>query len=419
VKVELKESEDLQRKLSIEVEPDMVQAIMEKKFLEIRRTAELKGFRKGKAPLDIIKSLYADQVKLDAADDLIRETFTKAIEEKTLHVATRPKVTDLDYKEDGSFVYTAVVEVFPEIEKVNHDGLTFETINTEASDDEVEEVTEAYRKRFSDLRPLDREVRDGDVVVADLKKLFDPKNAVPQDSFAGSEIDLGNKMTVKEFREELPGMKAGEEKELTVKYDPDYPDPNFAGAEIRYHCKVKEVKERVLPEFNDAFAKSTGMAETALELKIKFREDIKKHKEDGQKRTRRREIIRQICENNQISVPTGLVNEYLDSVVEDYRKQNAQFDEAEVREQYRQIGINSMQWDFLWHTLAKQEGIEVLPEDTENWINGFAAANNTTPKEAEETLRQSGRAANLRESIHEEKVLEFLIDKATETPVKK
>ncbi len=83
---------------------------------------------------------------------------------------------------------------------------------------------------------------------------------MPQDSFPDSEIDLGNKMTVKEFGEVLPGMKVGEEKELTVKYDADYPDPTFAGAEIRYHCKVREVKERVLPEINDAFAKSTGMA---------------------------------------------------------------------------------------------------------------------------------------------------------------
>ena len=134
-------------------------------------------------------------------------------------------------------------------------------------------------------------------------------------------------------KQEIKDTKVGEEKELTVKYDTDYPDPTFAGAEIQYHCKVKEVKERILPEINDAFAKSTGMGETALEFKIKIREDIQKHKEDGQKRTRRREIIRQICENNQISVPNGLVNEYLDSVVEDYRKQNPQFNEAEVREQ--------------------------------------------------------------------------------------
>lgn len=419
MKIELKETGELERELSIEIASDSVKTAVEKKLAEVRAGAELKGFRKGKAPLDMIKSVYGDKVRMDVVDALIQESYPKAVEEKQLKVATRPMITALDFGENGELKYTAKVEVFPHVEQVKFDHLKLETAEIEVVDSEVDDAVEYLRKRHSEFRTLNRPAQETDVVVVDLKKLFDAKNTIPQNEFLGSEVDLANNLTVKEFREALPGLKAGDETEIMVKYDDDYTDPRFAGAEIRYHCTVKEVKERITPSFDDGFAKQTGMAETALELKLKIRENIKAQKEQDQKRLLKRQVVEQITTGNAVPIPEGLVAEYLNSVVEDFKKSGDKFDEKEVREQYRDVGINSMRWDLLWHRLTEQEKIEVLPADTENWINGFAQANNMTPQQAMDALRQSGRAARLRESLLEEKVLDFLIEKASKTVVKK
>ncbi len=419
MKVEVIDSKDLEREISVSIDADEVEAAMGKKFAELKRTVELKGFRKGKVPIDKIKELFGDQVKLDVADDIIKESYPKAVEKNNLKVATRPSITDLSFNDNGGLDYKAKMEVFPDIDSINLEGIKLESFGTETSDEEVDQAVDHMRKQASELRPLDREAKEGDVVVADMKKISDSKNAIPQDDFPDSQIDLGNNLTVKEFRKEIPGMKAGDEKEVLVKYDEDYSDPAFANAEIKYNCKVKTVNERILPEFNDAFAKMTGQAETALELRLKIRENLTAQKDSTQKRTFRTEIVEQVCKKNQVAVPQGLLTEYLESVAKEAKERTPDLNVEEMKTAYRETGENTIRWDILYHTLAEQEKIEVLPADTENWINGFAQANGMTAEQATQTLRQSGKVQGLLESLLEQKVLDFLTEKATISDVKK
>jgi trigger factor len=412
VKVELKQGEGLVRELSIEIPAETVQTETEKKFQEVQRTTTLKGFRKGKAPLTMIRSLFAEQVKADVVDDLIKTSLPEAVKGQSLNIAARPTLTDLKFTDDGGILYVAKVEIFPEVTTVNYEGLKVTAAPMEVADTEVNEVVEHIQKKFSELRVVNRESREGDLVVVDLKKVKDAKLVIATTDFPGSEVDLGNPMTVKEFKDQLMGVTAGQVKPIEVKYPDDYSDEKFAGAEIGYEGTVKEVKERILPELTDAFAKQTGEAETLLELKIKIRENIGRQKTEAQTRVQRREIVSQICEKNPIPIPEGMIEEYLDAVVEDFKKSYKDVDEAEVRKGYRQTGIDNMRWDILWHTLATQEKLEVSTTDTENWIQGFAEHNHLTVEQAREALAKSGRAKGLRESMLEEKVMEFLRGKA-------
>jgi trigger factor len=412
VKVEVKQGEGLKREISIVLPADQVQSAIEEKFAEVQQSVTLKGFRKGHAPMNIVKSMYADEVKADVVDELIKTSYPEALKEKLLNVASRPTLTDLNFTDDGGLAFTAIVEVFPDIEKVAYDGLEVPNPEIEVKDEEVNDVVEYLRKRMATVRAVEREARTGDMVSCDLKKLKDPKLALQSDDFPNSEIDLGNKLTVKEFLENIPGMKAGEAKEIEVVYPDDYSDKQFAGAHITYLCTVKMVKEQILPDVDDGFAKSTGSGETVLELRIKVREDLKRQHTDMLLQNQKRELIRQVCEKNPIPIPEGMIEEYLKDVVEDFKKNYESVDEADVRTTYRQVGIDSMRWDILWHKLTEQENIEVLPQDTENWLNGFAARNNITVEQAREMLNKSGRVQNLRESLLEEKVLEFLLAKA-------
>lgn len=413
MKVEIKEGEGLKREISIELPAERVQTAIEAKFEEVQQTVTLKGFRKGHVPMARVKSMFADEVKADVVDELIKVTYPEAIKEKALNVASRPTLTNLNFTDDGGLVFTATVEVFPVVEKVVFDKLEVASPAIEVKDEEVNEVIEYLQKRMASVRQVEREARDGDLVTCDLKKILDPKLALQADDFPNSEIDLGNKMTVKEFKELIPGMKAGDQKEIEVTYPDDYSDRVFAGAHIKYLCTVKMVKEQILPEVNDGFAKQTGSGETVLELRLKVREDLTRQHTDMVAQGQKRELIRQVCEKNPIPIPEGMVEDYLEEVVEDFKKNYKDVNETDVRSTYRQVGIDSMRWDILWHKLAEQEKVEVLTEDTENWLNGFATRNNLSLDQAREMLNKSGRVKNLRESLLEEKVLAFLLDKAT------
>ena len=419
MKVEVTELEGLYRQLTVEVPHNRFQEELDKELEQLRLRVTLKGFRKGKAPMNMIKSNYGESVKSDVIDKLIKATYPEAISSQTLKVASPPQVTDLKIEDDGSFSYKAKVEVFPDIKIVVFDGIKLTTTDTEATDAEVEEFIETLRDKRAEMRDVDRAALASDVVVLDMTKIKDPKLAVEQADFPETTVDLSNGMTLKEFKEQIPGMKAGEEKDIVVKYADDYSDSRLAGAEITYKARLKSVKEKILPEVDDAFAKASAEAETVLELRLKIREEIKRQKEEGQKRSFKSQIITQMNEKNPVPVPESMIENYLHSVIEDLTSQKAEFKEDEIRKMYRVIGEQTIRWQILYHQLAEQEKIEVLPSDTEKVIGRMARQYKITGEQAKEAMLRSNRADDIRESLLEEKVLDLISGRAKKKPEKK
>ena len=419
MKVEVTELEGLYRQLAVEVPQNRFQEEMDKELEQLRRKVTLKGFRKGKAPMNMIKSNYGESVKTEVIDKLIKATYPEAISSQTLKVASPPQVTDLKIEDDGSFSYKAKVEVFPDIKKVVFDGIKLTTTDTEATDAEVDEFIETLRDRQAEMREVNRAAKADDIVVLDMTKVKDPKLAVEQTDFPETTVDLSHGMTLKEFKEQIPGMKAGEEKDIAVKYADDYSDSRLAGAEITYRTRLKAVKEKILPEVDDAFAKASAEAETVLELRLNIREEIKRQKEEGQNRSFKSQIITQMNEKNPVPVPESMIENYLHSVIEDLTSQKAEFKEDEIRKMYRLMGEQTIRWQILYHQLAEQEKIEVLPSDTEKVIGRMARQYKITSEKAKEAMLRSGRADDIRESLLEEKVLDLISGRAKKKPEKK
>lgn len=412
MKVEFKELDGLARELVVDIEAAAVNKQINELFAEVKDSAELKGFRKGKVPKNILVSKFGDQVKAEAVDKIIRSTLSEAIKEKDIQVATQPTVTDFDFQEDGSLRYTARVEVFPEIGTVTFDKLEVTAVPTEPKDEEVDEMTESIRTSFADFNDCDGPAKVDNMLVVDLKVLDDPGGALESDFFEDARIDLAAPQTVKEFKDELVGLKAGDEKEISVTYPDEYADPAFAGHTIKYLCTMKQVQQRVLPEFDDAFAKRTKYAETALELKMKMREDIKHQKEDMQRKIHRNLVVGQFVEQNPIDLPEKMVSDYLEAVIEDKKETDPDIDADEMRSSYKEVAIRTLRWNMLFHHVAEQEKIEVLPSDTENLIKRFASEYKMTEEQAKEALARSGKLSSLRDSLLEDKVLDFLVGQA-------
>jgi len=412
VKVEIKKVEELVHELSVEVEPDLISEKLEARFAEVRKDVRLDGFRKGKAPMGRIKSQFGDEVKADVADQVIKTTFPDVLRDKELKVASTPAITELSYTDEGGFNYKARVEVYPEIDSIDTDGLIVTAVELEVTDEEVDNAVNDLRRSLAEHRKVERPAKNRDLVTADMKKISDPGMVLKEDGFPESTIDLSSPLTIKEFKEQIPGMTAGDEKEIEVNYDKDYPDKKFAGAQIKYLVKVITVQEQLLPEFDDALAKSTGFAETALELRMKIRDDINNQKKREIQQHQKGEIIRQMCEKNHIPIPPGLINEYLKAMVDDVKKRDPDANEADIRNNYHGVAVNTLRWSLLFNHIALKENIEVLPSDTEKVIKSFAEHYQMTEEQAKEMLHKTGKTESIRDNLLEEKVIDLLIDKA-------
>ena len=418
MKSEIKSSDGLSRELEIEVDAETVDAAFSQAYKKYTKEAKISGFRPGKAPLSIIKSKYGDAVREDVLQELIENSYPKAIDEQQLKVASYPKISGYELKEGTPLKYTAKVDILPEIEKLNYDGLVLPEDNIEVRDTEVDTVVEYLRKKHADIRPVTREAKEEDVVLADLEKTADDDNVLEGNSFQDVEIDLSSNMTVAEFKDNLTGVKTGDEKEISVSYPDDYNNKTLAGKSIKYLCKVKEVKERILPEVNDAFASRLDeKIGTVLELRMKIREDLNTQKKMDRDKWRSNEVQRQFLDKNPIDVPEGMVQHYLDNMMEEFKKQNQEIDDS-AREQYRPVAVNSIRWTLLTNKLTTDEKIEVLPEDTEKWIKRFADNYNMDMEKAKEVLSKSGRIQEIRNSIMDDKIMDFLLSKVSYIPEK-
>lgn len=415
VKSEVKQGEGLIRELAVTIPAEKVNSELEKKFVEIRKDATIKGFRKGKAPMDRIKAEFGPQVKADVVEELIRSTYPEIVKEHDLKPAAYPTVTHVDFTDEGAFEFTAEIEVFPEVETVVFDGMEVKLPKVEVADKDVDEFIEVMRTRMAEFRPVDRAATAEDQVLLNLKKLEDPNMVLAEDIYEGQEVDLTTPGTVNEFKEQLPGMTAKDEKEIEVSYPEDYPDATFAGNKIKYLVHMVEVRERLIPEFDDAFAKASGQAETALELRMKIRDELKQRIEQNHDRDRRGQIIEQMNQKNEIPVPEALVDNYLERVVNDFKERYQDADEADIKKSYRDVGIKTIRWNMLYNRLADQEKIEVSQDDVENRIKKFADNYGMTVEDAKQQLARSGTVADIKDSIREEKVLNFLADKASVT----
>ncbi len=417
MKSEIVKSDGLVREIAVEIDVDRVKQEFEKTFGEYRKNAKIKGFRPGKAPMNVIRQKFSEVAREDVLEKLVEESYPKVLQENKINAATHPTFPAVFIEEGKPLTYTARVEVMPVITEVNYNELKLPIDKVEVRDPEVEVVIDYLRKKHSTLRKVDREVNKNDVVKADLTKEEDESRVLDENEYKDMEIDLGSDIIVKDFKTALPGHKAGEEVEIPVKYPDDYGNKALAGKAIKYKAKINEVNERILPELNDAFAKQIGETETYLELRLKIREDLKKQKEMEMEKYHRNEVQRQFIENNQFGIPEGMVQNYLERTYEQQKKQNPDLDRDVFLNSYRHIAENGLRWTLLTNKISESEKIEVSQQDTETWIKSFADNYNMTLEQAQEALSKSGKIQEIRDSILDEKIMDHLMSKVTYFPL--
>ncbi|MFH0930543.1 MAG: trigger factor, partial [Candidatus Zixiibacteriota bacterium] len=409
MKVNVTEEKAWKRVLEIEIPVEKIKDEFDSVYLEYQRKAKVPGFRPGKAPLELIKKRYKDTATKDVLENLLPEAYQEAVKQTNLIPLTLPLLKDIEYQEGLPLKFKAQIEIRPEIEPKDYKGLQLKRKIVEIKEEHTHNTLNYLQDKNAELHSVEREAKDGDFLVVDLEEIAEGEAKIKRKT-ENQTIWLKKENLLTEFYRGFSGAKAGEEKEIEAVYPQDYFEKSLAGKIIKYKAKIKELKEKILPEINDDFAKSLGEYKSLEELKSKIREDLKiKARQDAEKDLAN-QVIKQVVEKNSFEVPESLLDLYLDSVIEDFKKTYKKVDEEKIREQYRELGLNRIRWEFIRREIAAKEKIEVTKEETDKWVENFAKANSIELKQAKEFIAQNKKIEGIKDTILENKVIEFILN---------
>lgn len=305
----LKELKGLERKLSVTVPEDMIASKVESKFKELAKTAKLSGFRPGKVPLSVLKSRYGDGVFHDVVDHVIRETFSKAVQEKKLHLAGEPKLDVVDAKQGEPLKYDITFEVYPEFTLAELSKIKVSRNTAEVADKDITKVLENLKKQHATWDEVERAAKKGDRVELDYEGKIKGE-ALPNGKGEEVVIELGDGSLAPGFDEKIIGMKVGEHNEFKLKFPKENVNPDIAGKTANFEVKVRKVTSATLPDLDEALIKKLGFKEGKLdELKEQAKKSLTEQLDNAVKMHCREQLFEQLIKCNKIELPNALIDQ--------------------------------------------------------------------------------------------------------------
>ena len=409
---------ECKRVLSIEIDGQELEREKETVKRELRRDLNVPGFRKGKVPEKYIEKNYARVIHGDAVRNLLPHVYEDALVREGIHPVGEPSFENLKAEEGENVTVDVTVEVRPNVEIKGYAGLKLKVERREIDDAAVDHALEHLQERMMSYRVVDREVREDDLVLIDYAPLKHDGEVDGAKMSRNHPVEVSSGSLLPEFREALPGMRTGEDKDVRVSYPDDFPDKDNAGTEKTFRVTVKEIKVKVLPEIDDEFAKKVGENFTDLEsLRRQVKEDLIKDEEKRYEHEMEEKIIDELIGKNPFDVPDAMVNNYLASVLEeDKRRRPHVADEAErereIREHFHDAAVRTITKYFVLEAVKKQEGIEVDGEEVDGHIDELAGGNAEKEDEIRSYFRHPERRRSLENELLDRKILKFLRDGA-------
>ena len=382
------------------------------------------GFRKGKAPRSIIEKRFGEGIFFeDAIDELFRENYVKALLELELEVIDSPAADFSEIKKGEGFTATITVACYPVVEVKDYKGVEIEKIVNEVKEEDVERDIEQLQKRNARVVLVEREAKEGDTV------LFDYAGFVGEEQFEGGtaerqELRLGSGMFIPGFEEQLVGATPGEKRDVVVTFPEEYHAEDLAGKEAVFHCLVHEIKEEILPELDDEFAKDVSEFDTLDELKAATREKLEKYAAAGAETQMQDKALEKVVEANEIEVPAVMVEDEVERMIHELnnqlRYQGMSVDKylefigkniTEFKAELRPDAERQVKTRLILMGIVEAEKIEVSEEELEEELKMMSMQYNTSVEEIK-TMLGAENLAMFKKDIQVKKAIQFIFDNA-------
>jgi len=429
---ELKEISPTQRELHIEVDPAILKEAYGKVSKRYADRANIPGFRKGFAPLDVVRLRFKEEIKNEVLQLVLPDQVSAAIQEHKLHPLTEPHlhVDDVEnVKVNGSesVKLHVHVEVMPEIPMPKYKGIEVTRRVKPVEDGEVEDLIANRLSKEAALIPVEGRASEmGDTVIADLEGKFDDDPDGEPIRADDLEVVLGDEVIEKAFTENLVGVSEDDEKAFTVAYPEDFSATALAGKTVHYNAKIKSVGKSEVPELNDEWAQSLDEGyESLADLRKKLRADLETYAKSDADARLRNNAIAKLIEENTFEVPSALIENQarnlLNNFAQDLQQRGVDLNKVEknfVEMAYHQMRTQAerdVRGAMLLDKIAEAEKVSVSQEEIDEEIGKLAEYYRSTPDEVKESLAKQGGTGTIENNLKTRKSIEALIDKAKVT----
>ncbi len=373
-------------KLTVEVPAENVEKAIQSAYLKTRKSINLPGFRKGKAPRQLIEKMYGKEVFYnDAIDELLPKAYGDAADECGEELVSRPKIDIVQMESGKPFIFHAEVAVKPGVELGTYKGVSVEKTPIEVADEAIE--AELLKEREANARNItvdDRAVQKGDMISLDFDGSVD---GVPFEGGKSENYDLtvGSGSFIPGFEDQLIGAEIGKDLDVNVTFPEEYHAKELAGKAAVFKCRVNSIRVKELPEIDDEFAQEVSEFETLDEYKADIRERLLKEKEEDARKIKEDAVIQKIIEDAKMEIPDAMVEFQTEQLMDDFAQrmqaqglslqQYFQFSgmtEEQYRAQMKPRALQNIQSRLVLEAVAKAENLEVTQEDVDAEIQRMA-----------------------------------------------
>lgn len=417
MKVQVEDVSPIEKRLSIEVEPTVVEKELTQAYATLARQVSMPGFRPGKVPRRILEQKYRTEVEADVVKRVQLLAFIDAVREHNLPAVGDPHMSGGKLELQKPFAFTARVEVKPVISPKDYKGLTLKKFDTGVTDEKVNEQLTRLRESRTTLEAVTgRDVaQKGDMAVIDFDATVDGQ------PFAGNTgrnvtVEVTEGQLIQGNLPQLEGAKIGAKTEFDYSFPADYRVEEVKGKTARFSVEVKELKAKKVPELDQAFAESIGFG-SVDELKARVRRDLERAAKNRSEADEREDVFKKLIEKNTIEVPGALVNRgidiMLDSALQSMSRSGMdpsmlQLDWGKLREELRPRSDVEVRGQLILEAVAKAENIAVSDEDIEKKLETMAEETGAPLSMVRKQYREQDAKDSLKARILEEKAIEFL-----------
>ena len=424
VKVEKKENSVVE--IEFTMDKEQFNAELDKAFKQNAKKFKVPGFRNGMVPRAVVEKTYGEGVLYEfVIENTVDEAYRTAVVENELEIVSRPELDIKQIGKDKDFVFVVTVCVKPEAKVADYKGIEVKKVSTRVTKKEVEEELERIREKNARIVTVeDRDLKDGDISVIDFEGFVD---GVAFDGGKGEnfELTIGSGQFIPGFEDQMVGMKIGEERDVNVKFPEEYHAENLAGKDATFKVKLHEIKEKVLPELDDEFAKDVSEFDTLEEYRKDLNKKVKERKEDQAKATKEQEAIEKFIEKVEVVIPDGMIDEEVEKMVEEMNA-NLSYQGLNIDQYLQYMGITledykkemraqaekRIKLNLGLEAVAKEEKVEVSDEEIDAKIKELSAQYGAGD---DESLLKNENARNyMRQELTHEKTMKIVTDNAVE-----
>lgn len=418
MKVEIEQTNPCERRLTIEMPVERVQREMNAIYGGLQKRVKVPGFRQGKVPRSILENHYHHSVEQEILQKLIPEALSEAMTQENLQAVGEPQIDHVDLAKDRPFQFVATTQIIPEIVLSDYSSWTFTRHVPPVTDEQLEQAMQQLRERHAELRTVSgRAVHEHDFVIANYQGTFEGTD-ISAIHGTNATLEIGAGQVLPEIEQGVVGMMEGEEKNIPITLPEDYRDAALAGRIIEIRLTVVELKEKVLPNLDDEFARAYEDADSLDFLRERLRSDVEAAIGERADAEVRADILKRLVDENTFEVPEVLVHDqmrraYLQGIraVKGGQLDEADFnvDVAAMDETFSTQAREMVRGQLILRHIGAQAGITVTPEEVDAEIARLANRVAQNPEALKQTLQRNGTLVGIENGLQDDKIFASIL----------